>query len=212
MKKIRFVFVKKGLLRFISHLDLNRTMIRALRAAGIPVGYSQGFNPRPLLTFALPLSLGIESECETMDVTVTVDDIDIGRAVEALNSFLPPQLRVTGGAEAVLETRSIAKALYLLSFPSADSSDFRRFWERESIIVTKKTKSGEKQIDLKALAEIKEISREKDPLEVLVYLPAGAGPNINPVLLAGAFAEFCSGTEYAITRKSIVTDSGEEFR
>ena len=64
---IRLVFSKKGLAKYISHLDMQRTMQRTLRRAGIPVWYSEGFNPHPYLCFASPLSVGIEGENEIID-------------------------------------------------------------------------------------------------------------------------------------------------
>ena len=60
-------FSKEGDMKFISHLDLLRTFIRALRRAGIPVAYSQGFNHVPRLTFAAPLAVGMEGRNEYLD-------------------------------------------------------------------------------------------------------------------------------------------------
>ena len=64
---IRVWFTKKGDIKFISHLDLNRFMQRALKRAKLPLWHTEGFNPHPYVTFALPLSLGQESECEVLD-------------------------------------------------------------------------------------------------------------------------------------------------
>ena len=65
---IRLVFSKTGKARYISHLDLNRAMIRAVRRARLPVWYTEGFNRHPYVTFAAPLSLGYEGMHETMDL------------------------------------------------------------------------------------------------------------------------------------------------
>ncbi len=62
MKNVRVFYSKKGRMKFISHLDMNRFMTRMILKSGLPVWYTEGFNPRPYLTFALPLSLGFESE------------------------------------------------------------------------------------------------------------------------------------------------------
>lgn len=67
-RTVRVTFRKLGRARYISHLDVNRTMTRALRRAGLPVWYTEGFNRHPYLTFASPLSLGFEGERETMDI------------------------------------------------------------------------------------------------------------------------------------------------
>ena len=65
---VRIFFSKSGRARYISHLDLNRTMTRAVRRAGLPIWYTEGFSRHPYLTFAAPLSLGFEGERETMDL------------------------------------------------------------------------------------------------------------------------------------------------
>ena len=67
MKK-ELVFYKGGLLRFVGHLDVMRTLQRALRRAEIPLCYSQGFNPHPLMGFASPLALGCTGEQELMEI------------------------------------------------------------------------------------------------------------------------------------------------
>ena len=66
--KIRLEFYKKGRMKYISHLDLIRTMTGALGRSEIPVYYSEGFNPHPKMVFALPLSVGCESICEYLDI------------------------------------------------------------------------------------------------------------------------------------------------
>ena len=68
---VRIRFSKTGRARYISHLDLNRTMTRAVRRAGLPIWYTEGFNPKPKITFAAPLSIGTESMCEFMDIRLT---------------------------------------------------------------------------------------------------------------------------------------------
>ena len=66
---VRVLFSKTGRARYISHLDLNRAMTRAMRRAEIPLWYTEGFNRHAYLTFAAPLSLGTESVCERMDLS-----------------------------------------------------------------------------------------------------------------------------------------------
>ncbi len=67
-QRLRVIFSKGRELRYISHLDLMRLWERALRRAGIPLAYSQGYNPRPKIALASPLALGIVSKCEVMDL------------------------------------------------------------------------------------------------------------------------------------------------
>ena len=74
MRSVRLFFKKYGNMKFVSHLDMNRFMIRMVRMSGIPVWYSEGFNPHPYITFALPLSLGFDSDWEIMDIRLDKDE------------------------------------------------------------------------------------------------------------------------------------------
>ncbi|HBT64885.1 MAG TPA: hypothetical protein DEB10_09535, partial [Ruminococcaceae bacterium] len=85
MKEVRIRFRKIGRAKYISHLDLTRTMTRALRRAGIPIWYTEGFNRHPYVTFASPLSLGFEGLCESMDIRL-VQDMPMEELVAVLNS------------------------------------------------------------------------------------------------------------------------------
>jgi len=188
--KYRLWFVKKGVLRFISHLDVNRSMMRALRSAEVPMSYSQGFNPRPLVTFALPLSLGIESDCESMDIQ-TESEIDCEKTAEALNRFLPEELRMINCAPSVNDPKVITEAVYRISIACPEAKTiFERFWDADAVTVTKKTKSGSKEIDLKPLVKIGTISGDDDRCEFEAALPTGTAQNINPMLLTDAFCDF----------------------
>src|SRR5690606_33558809 len=71
MPKYRLRYAKFGPARFASHLDLGRALGRALRRAGLPVAYSQGFHPLPKMAFGPPLPVGVESEAEFVDITFT---------------------------------------------------------------------------------------------------------------------------------------------
>ena len=71
---IRFEFTKKEGLKYISHLDLQRAVARIIKRSNIPIRYTEGFNPHPKMVFALPLSVGCESECELLDVYIVMDE------------------------------------------------------------------------------------------------------------------------------------------
>src|SRR5262249_22809770 len=69
--KVRLRFAKRGDLRLVSHHDIMRCLERMLRRAAIPMAVSQGFNPRPKITFALALGLGIEGRSEVVDLELS---------------------------------------------------------------------------------------------------------------------------------------------
>jgi radical SAM-linked protein len=89
--RIALKFEKKDAAKFISHLDLQRAFSRAIRRSGLPVALTKGFNPHYAVSFASALALGIESECECVEMAMECD-IDPGRFLEAMKSSLPPGL------------------------------------------------------------------------------------------------------------------------
>ena len=97
MKNVRIFFAKDGPAKYISHLDLNRVMLRALGMSRIPVWRTEGFHQHAYITFALPLSLGYASTCESMDFRLTEDDTDMSDIPDRLNAYLPEGIRVFAG-------------------------------------------------------------------------------------------------------------------
>ena len=89
--RLRFVFRKVGRLRYVSHLELVRTVSKAATRAGIPCWFTQGFNPVPKIVFGTPMSVGMESECELMELRLT-ERIDPADALARLNAATPAEL------------------------------------------------------------------------------------------------------------------------
>ena len=108
MRTVRIWFQKIGTARFISHLDLTRCMSRAIHRAKIPLWYTQGFNPRAFLTFALPLSLGVAGERESVDIKLEDDGPSNEELVVRLNEALPNDLPVLAVTEPVMKPGKIA--------------------------------------------------------------------------------------------------------
>ena len=93
MNKLRMRFSKTGRAIYISHLDLMATMQRAFSRAGSRLQYSEGFNPRPQISIALPLSVGTASLCELMDFRL-LEEVDITSLIERLNATMPEGIEV----------------------------------------------------------------------------------------------------------------------
>lgn len=217
MKSVRLFFKKGGSLRFISHLDLNRFMLRAVRRAGLPIWYTEGFNPHPYLTFALPLSLGHFGEYEIMDIRLTDDDFDITTIPEILNGVCPEDIRFYRAAEPVLKTGEITFASYEVCFD--DNGELKNplesFLKQAVITVKKRTKKGDfKSLDIKPKMKDTVVTKDGENTVLKAVFPAGGVENLNPELLLSAFFEnneagyFC----YTVTRKSILDKNGEPFR
>ena len=111
MKNVRVWFQKTGAVKYISHLDLTRCMARALKLSKLPVWYTEGFNPRIYMTFAMPLSLGVSGEKECMDIRF-VEEISLTAAASRLNACLPKDLSVLRISEPEMPFEAIAFAEY----------------------------------------------------------------------------------------------------
>ena len=92
--RLRIFFAKTDAMRYTSHLDLHKTWERTIRRTGLPLGYSQGFNPRPKLQLASALPLGFTSDSEVLDAWFAETDLSITHILEALRRAAPPGLQV----------------------------------------------------------------------------------------------------------------------
>ena len=109
MRSVRLNFSKTGRAIYISHLDVNRMMTRAVRRARLPMWYTEGFNPHPYIAFALPLSLGQSSDCEYMDIRIEGDMTD-EEVMTRLNDTLPEGLKILSVGAPVHDAKDIEKA------------------------------------------------------------------------------------------------------
>ena len=219
MKNVRVFFEKNGSCKYISHLDTNRVMLRAIGKSRLNIWYTEGFNRHAYITFALPLSLGFASTCESMDFRLLDDEEDLSAIPMRLNACLPAGIRVYSCAEAVYKPADIESAKYdiVLEAPDGDISDkelsekLEAFLSLPGIKVEKKTKKGSKEVDLKQYILALRMKDGEKPAFSLT-LPAGASLNINPNLLINAFAEFAGAELYAdITRAGVYVKGGEDF-
>ena len=152
-------FGKNSRLRFVSHLDLQRFFQRALNRTGLPIAFSQGFNPHPVMSFASALAMGWTSEYEVLDVKLAAP-MGRGRVEEAMRAALPEDLPVFG-ARSVDDRFPAAMSLvrcadYCITPEGAEAeavlAAVERFLAAESVMGVRKTKSGEREIDLRPLA------------------------------------------------------------
>ena len=186
MNTIRLKFRKKGLSIYYSQLDLQRVMARALKKSGLPVWYSQGFNPHIYMTFTLPLSLGHESECESVDFRLN-EEMQESDILKALEGTLPQGIELVSAAAPDYDARSIAFAKYEITLYGENKSilDALNGYEQlDKAIVTKVTKKGQKDINLKELIrDIDITASEENSVTFTAIYPAGVSLNINPQLL-----------------------------
>lgn len=210
MRNVRIFYEKKGRMKFVSHLDMNRFMSRLIAKSKIPVWFTEGFNQHAYMNFAVPLSLGFVGLYEVMDVKITDDGYSLQKLVEDLNAVSTPDICFLKAAESVMHTKEIAFAEFKLSFDSIDAEKINEFFAKESIICQKKTKKGGmKDIDIAPLIKKAELNGN----ELTLILTAGNENNLNPSLVMTAFYDFC-GCEpdfYDVTRVMIYDKDLKQF-
>lgn len=212
MRTVRIWFQKIGTARFISHLDLTRCMSRAIHRAKIPLWYTQGFNPRAFLTFALPLSLGVAGERESVDIKLEDDGPSNEELVVRLNEALPNDLPVLAVTEPVMKPGKIAYASFVMLIdPEGRDADtlakeVTGLFRRESLVVPKHTKSGFVNFDIRPYLDRVEVLPIEGKVEIRAVLPAGSEMNINPHLLLEAIQRELGLELYAQIRRTNLYD------
>lgn len=198
---VRIKFTKVGSLQFISHLDLNRTMKTVMIRAGIPIKYSEGFNPHPKMVFALPLSIGAESVTELLDFKITAPMTE-RELTDRLNSALPPEMRVLKAYVPSSKFAAIRYAEYVLE----NDEDFScEPLDAPEIIIMKRTKSGEKETNIKPLIH----SYKKEGKTLTCVLSASPDEYLNPDYIA----KYLGISECTILRKRVfLSDGVTEFK
>ena len=226
-KTLRIKFRKVGSLQYISHLDLQRTFARVLMRADIPMWYTQGFNPHAKVIFGLPLSVGTESECEMIDLRLD-RDISPEELRRRLNDELTDEMRVEEVYEPTTKFADIGWAKYEMNLKFAGATEekakeLQTLFETSPLNMVKKTKSGEKEIDL--IPMIKKIKvtcnpDRPDQLHISAILAASGSEYLNPEMLISAAKRECgilngdpAKEEYTILRTHVYqADAVNEFR
>ena len=185
MQRVRATFEKKGRAKYISHLDLNRCMLRTFRRSGLPIWYTEGFHSHPYYSFALALSLGFESSCEILDFNLN-EDIPFDEIKDRLNAVMPEGMQIIKVADQKQKITAIAKAEYSFSLVSENTdglfSAVQALIEQPQILIEKKTKKGMKEVDIKPDMEIVSCEKTDNSVDMVMRLPAGTQTNYNPSL------------------------------
>lgn len=201
--KVRIKFSKYGPVKFIGHLDVMRYFQKAIRRAEIDIAYSEGFSPHQIMSFAAPLSVGHTSEGEYFDIEVNTfaGEEELRERLQAVMAegidIIKVQLLPAGEGNAMA---SVEAASYLVTFregtslPSDWPDKLEAFYRQPSIPVVKKTKKGEKEINLKN--SIYQLEIRTSPVKtdgssmlngIYMLLDASSGGNIKPAFVLECF-------------------------
>lgn len=221
MREVRLRFSKTGQAKYISHLDTNRVFSRALARAKINLWYTQGFNPRPYMSFSLPLSLGVESYCENVDLRI-LDDLTDEEIKERMNNALPLGIRIVDVYEDFMDCHDIVYSDYVYKFEFKDNETALEkiiaVLESDEILAQKKAKQGKRRIlketDIKQFIVKYNASIRDNNIVLNIRLLAGPDKNLNPTLLFDTIIRLID-MDYewkSIGRISLITKDFKEYK
>lgn len=221
MREIRLRFSKTGQAKYISHLDTNRVFSRALARAKINLWFTEGFNPHPYMSFSLPLSLGVESLCENVDIRI-LDDITNDEIKARMNDALPEGIRIVDVYEDFMDCHEIVYSDYVYKFEFEDNETalekIKSVLDSDEIMALKKGKQGRRRVlketNIKDFIIKHNISVREDNIVLNVRLLAGPDKNLNPSLLFDTIIRLIDmDFEWkSISRISLLTKDLKEYK
>ena len=192
----RLLFSKTGDAVWISHLDLMRLFQRAFKRADLPLTHTQGFNPRPSVSIALPLSVGVESTCEILDFDLDGKTEESDLILARLNQCLIPNVQVAAVYDngRKLKELTYLHSLVTLEYDEGIPTDAQTLLEElfasESLLVLKKGKNGIQEQDIIPLIrELKVVTANEREI-VLDCIVCCQNPSLNPMQLPAAIERY----------------------
>ena len=174
---------------YISHLDLAKTMQKIIIRAGIDIWYSEGFNPQPKLVFAVPLPVGVESECEYMDIKINTP-MPLDEISARLSANFPDEMKVVDVYVPETKFKNIAFIDYDMAITSPyireDTAKNLNELFSGDVFVTKKSKGNEKEINLREYIKSFNAERVDNKIVIKAILCSGSDKNLNPELIIEA--------------------------
>ena len=226
VSKIRVQYTKEEWVKYISHLDLLRTFHRAVRRAGTPIKYSQGFNPHPLMSFGMPLPVATTSECEYLEMELT-EKIPPQDILAHLNSVLPQGLSIRNVVDLsqtkypkLSEVNMAAYDVYaeLIQMVIDLPKEIGKMMQMTAITMEKRGKKGTKkvmkQVNIRPLIhQIEVVAQNEKSVQLKMVLSSGSEGNLKPALLLEAMEKHIGGIEIEdshIHRKALWIERGDE--
>lgn len=192
----RLLFEKTGSAVWMSHLDLMRLFQRAFKRAGLPLTHTQGFNPRPSVSIAMPLSVGVESQCELLDFDLDGVRVDAEQILNRLNRVLVGGVQVLKVYDDGLKIRHLAflecevTLEYDSGVPAEAENKTSALFAGEDISVEKKGKNGVSQVNIAPMIKKLTARRTDDNTLVMHALVCCQNPTLNPALLVSAVEHY----------------------
>ena len=202
----RALFEKTGNAVYISHLDLMRLFQRAFKRAGLPLTHTKGFNPRPSVSIALPLSLGVESGCELLDFDLEGESVPCGEIAARLNDALVEGVRVLEVYEDARKLKHLAfldcvvTLEYDADLPETAVEQMEELFRRSEVVVEKKGKNGPTEQNIIPMIRKIQIQLAGQREVELHALVCCQNPTLNPMLLGAAVEKYLPALAPAFVR------------
>ncbi len=192
----RALFEKTGNAIYISHLDLMRLFQRSFKRAGLSLTHTQGFNPRPSVSMALPLSLGVESRCELLDFDLEGEKPANEEIRDRLNDALISGVRVLEVYDEMRKIKYLALLDCILTLeydqgiPEDAQEQIQDLFARQEVVVEKKGKNGPTEQNIIPMIRSLQIAADGEKSLTLRTLICCQNPALNPMQLSAAIAKY----------------------
>ena len=216
----RILFEKTGSAVWISHLDLMRLFQRAFKRAGLPLKHTQGFSPKPSVSIALPLSVGVQSRCELLDFELDTNElVSNAQIVRRLNEMLVDGVRVLdcyddGGKLKDLAFLQCTLTLEYDSGVGSSAKEIRQLLSRESLVVQKKTKNGMQDQDIIPLIRSFDLYNDDHTVTIDAVICC-QNPTLNPMQIVEAVRSYlptCTPDFAVCCRQKLFNTALKDFK
>ena len=214
----RLRYKKTPAVRYVSHLDFVRVLNRTVRRSALPITYTEGFNPHPVMMVAMPLSVGVTSEDEYIDIDFdekVAEQEVLKRFNDAFGGgFVATAVKCLGEGDLSLKKLDEAKYRVIVEQEGTTPPDIEAFLARDTIVVSKKSKSTTKDVDIKNDIKSLELVSVKGNYVVLdIDVPAGNEYNLKPELVVSAMDKYIDGFEvkFVQTHRTALLCKGQRF-
>lgn len=217
----RLLFEKTGKAIYISHLDTMAMFPRIFLRAGLHVKFTQGMSPHAYVSIALPLSVGMGSRCEILDFTLEEEGVELSTLPELLNPCFPEGIQVLAAYDSPRKVKELTHLLCQVNLEYDGGADdgvmekLRAVFDRETILVEKKTKKGMAETDIRPMIKTMAVSRVSEKELRLETLICAQNPALNPQYLMEAirrYAPDCVPDFSRADRLEVFDENGTIFR
>ncbi len=215
----RLLFEKLGNSVWISHLDLMRLFQRAFKRAGLPLTHTQGFNPRPSVSIALPLSVGVESHCELLDFDLDGDTVSCDEIKDKLNMALIDGVKVLQVYENGNKIKNLAyldcevDLEYDSGVPNGAAEEMAALFARDSLTVEKKSKNGMTEQDIISMIRSLKVEQGSGNILTVSARVCCQNPTLNPMQICAAIEKYLPALQpdFSKTRRLEIYDHEEKI-